>query len=203
MHDKGGQAMARIARNAAVVALLFVILWGCVGPYNAERKSIFEGRRFLETGDYGPARQDFIKAAQVEPSAEAYAFAATASYKMNDLEGAQRFVDEAQKLDGKSDFSLRILAYKALVLLKEGRREEGIEALHAYHDRFKSYYPLKNYEQVERVLRTGRVDLVRLERLLDEDVRQYESDMAEWYGEGTGYFAERYGPPFVTTVPSR
>ena len=195
--------MARIAWSAAVFAVLFVILWGCAGPYNAARMSIFEGRRFLETGDYEPARQDFIKAAQVKPSAEAYAFAATASYKMNDLEGAQGFIDEAQKLDGKSDFYPRILAYKTLVLLKEGRREEGLEALHAYHDRYKSYYPMKNYEQVEKVLRTGKVDLTRLERLLDGDVRQYESDMAQWYGEGTGYFAQKYGAPFVSTVPSR
>ena len=87
--------MGRIAWSAAVFAVLFVILWGCAGPDNAARKSIFEGRRSLETGDYGPARQDFLKAAQVEPSAEAYAFAATASYKMNDLEGARRSIDEA------------------------------------------------------------------------------------------------------------
>jgi tetratricopeptide (TPR) repeat protein len=195
--------MARITWGAAAFAVLFMILWGCAGPDYAARKSIFEGRRFLETGDYGPAREDFIEAAQVEPSAEAYAFAATASYKMNDLTEAQRFIDEAQKLDGKSDFYLRILAYKALILLKEGRPEQGIEALRTYHHRYKNYYLLKNYGQVEKVIRTGQVDLVRLERLLDEDVRRYESDMAQWHGEGTGYFAERYGGPFVTTVPSR
>jgi uncharacterized protein HemY len=101
--------MARIASSVAVFTLLFVILGGCAGPDNAARKSMFDGRRFLETGDYGPARQDFIKAAQIEPSAEAYAFAATASYKMNDLAGARRSIDEAQKLDGKSDYYLRIL----------------------------------------------------------------------------------------------
>jgi len=195
--------MARIASSVAVFTLLFVILGGCAGPDNAARKSMFDGRRFLETGDYGPARQDFIKAAQIEPSAEAYAFAATASYKMNDLAGARRSIDEAQKLDGKSDYYLRILAYKALILFKEGKREEGLEALHAYHDRYKNYYPLENYEQVERILKSGRVNLVRLEGLLDDDVRRYESDIAQWYGEGTGYFAERYGRPFVTGVPSR
>ena len=94
---------------------------------------LFEGRRALERGDYGPAREDFLKAAQVEPSAEAYAFAATTSYRMNDLEGAQRFINEGLKLDGKSDFYLRILAYKALILFKEGKQEEGLEALRAYH----------------------------------------------------------------------
>ena len=193
--------MARIAWSAAVFAVLSVILWGCAGPYNASRKSMFEGRGFLQEGDYGPARQDFIKAARIEPSAEAYAFAATACYKMNDLEGAQRFINEAQKLDGKSDFYLRILAYKVLVLLKEGRREEGLEALRAYHNLYKNYYPLQSYEQVARVLRTGQVDLVRLERLLDQDVRQYESDIAQFYSEGTGYFAERYGRPFGSWVP--
>jgi len=112
--------MARTAWSAAVFAALFVILWGCAGPDHAARKSRFEGRLFLERGDYGPARQDFVKAAQVE-----------------------------------------------------------------------------------RVLTTGQVDLVRLERLLDGDVRRYESDIAQWYGEGTGYFAERYGRPFVNMVPSR
>ena len=111
-----------------------MIIWGCAGPDNIARKSIFEGRRALERGEYGPAREDFIKSAQIEPSAEAYAFAATASYWMNDLEGAQQYIDEAQKLDGKSDFYLRILAYKALILFKEGKQEEGLEALRAYHD---------------------------------------------------------------------
>ena len=72
-----------------------------------------------------------------------------------------------------------------MILFKEGRREEGLEALRAYHDRYKNYYPLKNYEQVERMMRTGQVDLARLERLLDEDVRRYESDIAQyWRGYG-------------------
>ncbi len=48
------------------------------------------------------------------------------------------------------------------------------------------------------MLKTGHVDIVRLERLLDDDVRRYESDIAQWYGEGTGYFAEKYGRPFVS-----
>ena len=39
---------------------------------------------------------------------------------------------------------------------------------------------MKNYEQVERMLRTGQVDIARLERLLDDDVRRYESDIAQW-----------------------
>jgi hypothetical protein len=90
-----------------------------------------------------------------------------------------------------------------LVLLKEGRREEGLEALHVYDDRYRRYYPVENYEQDERALRTGQVDLIRLESLLDGDVRRYESDIAQWYGEGTGYFAQRYGRPFVNMVPSR
>ncbi len=193
--------MAKIVRSAVVFAVLSVVLWGCVGVYYTSRKDIFEGRKLLDSGDYGPAREDFIGAAQIEPSAEAYAFAATASYKMNDVQGARRYIDEAQKLDGKSDYFLRILAYRALILFKEGRREEGLEALRAYHDYYKNYYPLKNYEPVERMLRTGRVDIVRLERLLDEDIRRYESDMAQYRSEGTGYFAEKYGRPFGQSVP--
>ena len=194
--------MKRIFCPVTLVCALALL--GCSTAYHTYRWDIDAGKRMLDAGDYSQAREDFIGAAKAEPAESAsYALAATASYKMNDLEGAQGFIDEAQKLDGKSDFYPRILAYKTLVLLKEGRREEGLEALHAYHDRYKSYYPMKNYEQVEKVLRTGKVDLTRLERLLDGDVRQYESDMAQWYGEGTGYFAQRYGRPFVNMVPSR
>ena len=161
---------------------------------------MFEGKQALEREDYAEARQDFAAVARTQPTAGAYAFAATASYKMNDLPDAERFINEASRLDGRSTAGMRILGYKALILLREGRRTEGIDALNAYLS-YSTYYPMRNYRAVADMARTGRVDLPRLERLIDSEVRRYESDMAEYYGEGTGYFAERYGAPYVRIVP--
>ena len=74
---------------------------------------------------------------------------------MNDLEDARRYVDEGLELDGSSDFYMRLLACKALVLLKEGRRDEGLEALRTYYDRYKNYYPMRSREDVERMVHHG------------------------------------------------
>ena len=193
--------MKNMVCAAALLVTLAVILVSCAGPYAASRREVFEGRQLLNRGEYAEAQQAFVKAIAARPSAWAYALAATASYKMNDLPDAQRYIDEAFKMDGTSDAYLRMLAYRALILLKEGRQQEGTQALRHYLDSYKNYYPIPHRGEIERILAGGGGDLARLERLLDEGIDSYESDVAQREGEGTGYMANRYGRPVFPTVP--
>lgn len=193
--------MKRAVWTMTVLVVLPVVLFRCAGPYTAGRRDVFEGRRLLDRGEYAEAQQEFVKALAAQPSAWAYALAATASYKINDLPGARRYIDEALKMDGRSDAYLRTLAYRALILLKEGRQQEGIEALRYYLDTYRNYYPIPHRREIERMLKGGGIDLARLEHLLDQGINEYESDIAQWLGTGTGYIAERYGRPVGRTVP--
>ena len=58
----------------------------------------------LDAGEYSQARENFIGAAKAQPAEPAsYALAATASYKMNDLQAAFGSIMEAAKRDNHSD----------------------------------------------------------------------------------------------------
>ena len=105
---------------------------------------MFDGRRAMDEADYEKARNDFLEAARVEPDARSYAYAATASYKAGDVAGARHLMEEAAKRDGKSYSYLRILGYRALILLREGNGREGLDALGAYIAAYKTCIPLND-----------------------------------------------------------
>ena len=64
----------------------------------------------------------FVKASTEEKRAAPFALAATASYKLNDLPAAERFMSEAEQMEGRAFFNLRIVGYKALIYFKENRK---------------------------------------------------------------------------------
>ena len=171
-------------------------LFSCSTAYQTYSSDVWGGKKLLGAGEYEQARGDFIKATKAQPSeTEAYALAATASYKMKDLEAASRFIQEAAGHDGRSDSYLRILGYKALILLKEGRQREGLETLHGYIAAYQKEYGPENTREVQLLLRDEHLDLSSLERLLDQEIGVYESDMTQFRRSGTGWFAQRYGTP--------
>ena len=197
-----GQKMGRAIPAIAIIAVVSVVFLGCSQPYMRARNDMFQGRRALDAGDFLSAEQLFVRAAQAQPSAAAYAFAATAAYNANDLQNASLFIDEAFKVNGKLSASPRMLAYKSLVLFRQGRQAEAMDAIDAYLAYGVSYYPIRNAGVIRRMMATGPIDLVYLEGLLEYDVRRYESDMAQWEGEGTGRIALKYGPG-VAGVPEK
>jgi uncharacterized protein HemY len=160
---------------------------------------MFQGRRLLDRGEYAQARDEFVKAARTMPDSYSNAFAATASYKLNDMASAERFIQEAATLNGRGYSYLRILAYRALILLKEGRKE-GFDALRDYLAIYQNEYPLTSILKVEAMVRTGNVNLSLLEALLDEQLRTYESDIDQFLSSGTGWYGMKYGPPPGWTV---
>ena len=192
--------MGRIG-SAALFLLLSAILFSCATPYQTYRTDVFRGKELLNTGEYGKAREDFVKATQAQPAESAsYALAATASYKLNDLDAARGFIQEAAKRDRHSDAYIRILGYGALILLKEGKEQEGLDELHKYIVAYQNEYAPFNVRPVERMWRTRQVDLRSLEGLLDDQINTYESDMEQFRRTGTGWFGQKLGP---SANPSR
>src|SRR5208283_1959580 len=132
-----------------VVVVCAVALLGCGTAYHTYRSDMDAGKKLLDTGEYGQARQDFIGAAKAQPAdAASYALAATASYKLNDIQAASQSIMEAAKRDKHSEAYIRILGYKALILLKQGREKEGLDALHAYIVAYEREYGPQNVRRV-------------------------------------------------------
>lgn len=162
----------------------------------AYRSDVWNGKKLLDDGDYKQALDNFVRAAKTMPTEpQPYAFAAAGSYKLDDIEGASRYIQEAARLDKTGDARMRILGYKALILLKQGKEKEGLQALGDYVAAYQNEYGPQNVRPVRNMLRSGRVDLPALQRLLDEEITIYESDMEQYRRSGTGWFATRSGSP--------
>ena len=173
-----------------------VSLSGCAAmqQYGTYQSDIFRGRQLMSDGDYKPALEDFIKAAGAMPAEPySYALAAAASYKMDDIDAASRYIEEAARRDAQGDARIRILGYKALILLKQGKEREGLQALGDYVRAYEKEYGPQNVGEVRNMWLNRRVDLPALQRLLDEEIWVYESDIEQYRRSGTGWFAEKYG----------
>lgn len=176
---------------AVALALAFT---ACASSFSLYREDLFAGRKFLAQGEFEKARNSFIKASTEAKRSPAFVFAATASYKMGDLASAESYIYEAERSEGATYVTLRILGYKALILLKEGRKEEGFVALRAYINYYKRLYPLMTIERVESMGEKGEVDQAALEKLLDEQINNFESELQQASTTGTGYYSTRLPP---------
>jgi tetratricopeptide (TPR) repeat protein len=170
------------------MAFILIALLSCASRYNIYSDNLSHGKEMMRQGKFQEARMYFVKAAESQQLPEAYAFAATASYKMNDLQAAERYITEAEKHDGRGFSELRIAGYKALTYLKEGRKAEGMKALQDYTTLYSRLYPLINIEEITAMIREDRVDLVKLENLLDEQITRYENDIDQYQRTGTGFY---------------
>lgn len=182
----GGKKMNK-KLGVGMVFILLVLL-SCASTYSVYSHNLSRGKELMRQGKFHEARTYFVKAAESQQLPEAYAFAATASYKMNDLRAAERYIADAQKHDGRGFSELRIAGYKALIYLKEGRKDEGMKALQEYTTLYSRMYPLPSIEQVEAMIKEDKVDLVKLETLLDEQITRYENDIDQFQRTGTGFY---------------
>jgi tetratricopeptide (TPR) repeat protein len=161
--------------------------------FTTYERDIVTGKQLLRQGDYPGARDIFQKASAAERRPEALALAATASYKLNDLEAAARYIAEAERAGRPNTSYFRITGYKALVLLKEGNKEEGLKVLGDYIQAFAKVSNPDTLPEVEYMWKKGTVDLPRLERLIDRQVTKYE-DAVDWFAKtNTGPFDRNAG----------
>jgi tetratricopeptide (TPR) repeat protein len=178
-----------------------LLSFSCSTQWNTYADNMFHGKRLLREQEYGEARNDFLKAAEAQKWPSAYAFAATASYKMGDLTSAEEYVLEAERLNGRDYSYVRTLGYKAVILLKEGKEREGLEALQEYTRILRSISSPKGAREIEIWTRQQSMDLPALEKLIDGQVYQYESDIEQWQETGTGFYQRRgnfRGGPSIT-----
>jgi len=170
--------------------ILFFMLNACSTPYHAYSQGIFQGKEALKKGDYAGAKRDFEEAYQNDKSPEALMYLAIIDYKTNNLDSAEKLIREAEMMGSGNYHYLRVLGYKALILLKKNK-ELGLEAL----DRYVSFYalsdPLMSINDVKEMVRSGNVDMPRLENLIEEQVSWFENDVELYWSTGVGYYDGR------------
>jgi hypothetical protein len=184
--EKGGKGMSK--RLCVVMAFALSLLLSCASSYDVYRHNLVQGKQHMRYGEFHEAQTYFVKASESERLPEALAFAAMASYKMNDMEGAERFITEAEKSDGRGFSQLRIAGYKALIYLREGKKSEGMKALQEYATMYSHLYPLTTIEEVQAMVKTDKIDLEKLELLLDQQITWYEDEVEQFQKTRTGYY---------------
>ena len=167
---------------------LLVVACSSTAPYNVYERDINSGKQLFRAGDYAQAKDDFLKAARTERRPEALALAATACYKLNDLQGSAEYIAEAERAGKANTAYFRIAGYKALVLLREGKKEEGMKVLGDYVQTYKNAFDSDSLWRVEHMWKSDAVDLPRMEVLIDQQVTEYETAL-DWFSKThTGSF---------------
>ena len=106
-------------------SFFWVFFFGCAlhDPYQA---SMFEGRQRPERRRLRPGAAGFPEGgASYVPTPGRTRSRRRRATRPGDLAAAQRSIEEAAKLDGKSYSYLRILGYRALILLAQGQSKGG------------------------------------------------------------------------------
>lgn len=189
------QSMRKALYAGCVIIILFLASCASSDINRAYSRYMFEGKQDWRAKDYVQAKADFLKAYEADKRVAPLAWAATTSYWLNDLPAAEQYLREAEANPefrrGSSYF--RVLGYKALVLFKQGKREEGLAALKAYVDAYGHTFPASNLAKIAFMVRKGEVDLPRLEVMMENDIWEYEQAIEQFESSGTGYFNKNSG----------
>jgi hypothetical protein len=173
--------------SGIMVSVFFLV--ACSTTYTAYQQDMSDGISLLRHGEYEQARTYFMKAAEEQKDARSLAFIATANYKLNDFAAAERYLTEAEGLKRYGFSLLRIAGYKALVLLKEDRKAQGMESLRDYIGYYKHVYPMPSIDVVEEMWKKDKVDIALLDKLIDEQVTTYERDIDQYLTTRTGWYS--------------
>ena len=170
--------------------ILFFMVSACSTTHSAYSKGMFDGKDALKRGDYTGAKRSFEDAYQTDKSPDALMYLAIVDYKTNNLDSAERSIRAAETMSSGNYHYLRVLGYKALILLKKSR-DQGLEALDHYVAFYALHDPLMSINDVHAMARSGSIDIPRLENLIEEQVSWYERDIELYMGSGVGYYDAR------------
>ncbi len=176
----------RTRKKGIIAALLMSFLLSCASNtgFVAYRDGLFQGYKSLQAKDYQTALQQLLQASQGDPTrAWPLALAGQAAYHLGNYSQASQYLSQAEPLTREQNYAyLVVKAYQSLIAFKENRQQEGIAALGEYVRVYGSRYsyPDNTYYDVERMYKSGNVDLAKLEGLIDHQVRRYESDAMQW-----------------------
>jgi len=190
------QGVRKAIFAGCVIALFFLTSCASVTSNKAYSDHMFRGKNDWRVKEYPEARSEFLKAYDDEKRVAPLAWAATTSYWLNDLTGAEQYIREAEaNPEFKKGYSyFRVTGYKALVLIKKGNKGEGLAALGTYIDAYGHVFPSSNTAGIDFMVRKGRVDLPRLEVMMEDDIWEYEQALEQFENGRTGYFDKTSGP---------
>jgi tetratricopeptide (TPR) repeat protein len=170
---------------------LLLLLSSCA-TYNVYYTGLFEGRRFLDNGQYDKALAQFQAAGTTYRDGEVFAFLATARYRTGDFAAAITDAGASLAIEPNGFYTLRALGYRALALLRLQKPEAGA-AVGDYLRRYRLSYPLTSIEEIEIMVEKKEMELPRLESLIDEQVRWYEGEVEQYLSTRTGFYDRYFG----------
>ncbi len=171
------------------IVLMFLFALACCSS-TGTNNTIFEGKALLDEGKYPQAKSVFLKAGEDRADVVSLAFAATAAYKAKDIPEAARLLDAADKFREQGGALLRIAGYKSLVLLAQGKETAGLDSLKRYIDLYDSLAATMvntaaDTRDMERMLKTRRIDVASLETAMDRQITSYEDEYRQISRGGT------------------
>jgi len=182
--------MRKTIYTGIITAIFCSILCSCSTTYSIYSKDIFAGKGLLKEQEYAEAARHFQNAVlQIRDSAS-LTFMAVAEYKMGNLESAEKWIREAEREKPDIRYVVRTFGYRAIIYMKRDRAA-GMEALKDYVDRYQHFYPLETIKVLQRMVRTGNIDEKMMEKIIDEQITWYETEMEEYLTNNVGFIADK------------
>ena len=164
-------------RLLAYLMTVSLLVLGCTPPLATFTTDMYEGNQQLTHGQYSTALASFLKANTYHPSAGAYAYAAMAAYKLNDISLADSYLVQAQGLKPNQVVTCIIYGYRSLVRFSQGNDPAGRQALLEYIESYKSLVPGSlTIRDVEFMAMSSQVDTLRLQQTIDGQIQQLPID---------------------------
>ncbi len=186
------QGMRKSIFTGAIAGLVFLSFFSCATNYALYSKNMNAGKMLLEQKEYAKAARYFEDAYKLEQDGIALTYLAAANYWMKNLDRAESLIAQAEKMGVSNPYYLRTEGYKALILLRKDRTA-GLKALNEYVEYYGFLHPLITIQDVEKMARTGQVDIDRLEILLEQQMTWYEDAVEQFKRTRTGPFEGIYG----------
>lgn len=190
IHPGGIKDLQRIC----LIIISIILLCSCsmIKQFNLYTQGIEEGKRCIKNGEYEKARPYFELARKQLNYYLPLVYLSYIDFKANRIDDALGWIEEAERKMVADEYNLRLLGYKALILLKKDR-VEGLKALNIYLENYERVYPLISITEVIRMRDSGDIDEKNLERLIQEQVEFYEDGIEQFLNTRTGPFEGIYG----------
>jgi tetratricopeptide (TPR) repeat protein len=183
------QGLVTAVYAGCLMAIFF--LTACSSSFTACSGYMSDGQRYWKLKEYEQARKAFLMAYEAEKGVVPLVWAASASYWLNDLTSAETYIRQAEPKAKTSVSYFRMAGYKALVLLRQGKKDEGLGVLNEYVQAYGKIYPSSNLPWIDLMIKKGDADIEKLEAMLEDDISGYEQAIEQFESTGTGYFDKR------------
>jgi tetratricopeptide (TPR) repeat protein len=179
--------MRKTLYTGVVITTFLFNFASCSTPYFIYSQNIFVGKALFKQKEYEGAKKYFQEASKNQRDSISLTYLARVSYKMNDIENAERLIKEAEKVSGNNFYYLRTIGYKAIILLNKDKKA-GLLALKDYLDYYKHQCPLMTIQEVEKMWMDGKIEIGNLETLMEEQISWYEDEIEQHLSTGTGFY---------------